>query len=278
MAKKRSAKPMESRDKVYLETLVTPIRVCANYRPKFGKGQGAGLTIKEFQVLYQADVFYKWLGLDHPLMYAAHKAAGGMTSIYRQIGIGCESLFRKIIQDELGLTTTDVKWSYEVASASGKLRRLSLDARIPLASIRAHAARQRVQNWMASTTKDLGVAKGVAEALTGIVFEVRQGYKSKDSKRQNADIGNAATAYAKGYLPCALVLSSQIDTDIIVRYKGQRWQILTGTVGSNDPMTSTYDFVRAIVGYDLASFLERNSKVLKHEVALVLKKLLTPTA
>ena len=33
--------------------------------------------------------------------------------------------------------------------------------------------------------------------LKGTVFEVRQGYKSKDSKRQNADIANAATAYTK---------------------------------------------------------------------------------
>lgn len=34
-------------------------------------------------------------------MYAAHKAAGGMTSVYRQIGIGCERLFRKLVSAEL---------------------------------------------------------------------------------------------------------------------------------------------------------------------------------
>jgi hypothetical protein len=48
----------------------------------------------------------------------------------------------------------------------------------------------------------------VCKALHGTVFEVRQGYKSKDSKRQNADVSNASNAYAKGYLPVNMILSA----------------------------------------------------------------------
>jgi hypothetical protein len=70
-------------DEKYLSILIEPIRVCAKYKPKMGQGLGAGLSLSEFQALYRADPFYAWYGLDHPLMYAAHKAAGGMTSIYR---------------------------------------------------------------------------------------------------------------------------------------------------------------------------------------------------
>jgi hypothetical protein len=40
--------------------------------------------------MYGADPFYHWVGLDSQLMYAAHKVAGGMTSIYRHLGIGCQ--------------------------------------------------------------------------------------------------------------------------------------------------------------------------------------------
>jgi len=40
-----------------------------------GQGVNAGLSLKEFQALYRADPFYAWYGLDHPMMYAAHKAA-----------------------------------------------------------------------------------------------------------------------------------------------------------------------------------------------------------
>ena len=62
------------------------------------------------------------------------------------------------------------------------------------------------------------------DSLTGTVFEIRQGYKSRDSKRQNADIANAAAAYANGYLPCAAILSDQIDADVRLRYRSERWR------------------------------------------------------
>jgi hypothetical protein len=268
---------MEPSDQRYLAIVLDPLRVCASYRPKFGRGPGSGLSVSEFQALYRADPFYTWFGLDNPLMYAAHKAAGGMTSIYRQIGIGCERLFKTVLQDVLALPADDVRWSYEVAvDNAGRARTLSLDARIPLASVKDRVAKHRIHRWMATAADRLGVAKRIASSLTGPVFEVRQGYKSKDSKRQNADIANAATAYAKGYLPCAVILSTQIDTDIMMRYKGRGWVILTGTRGRADPQESTYDFTREILGYDLAAFFERNTAAIMHEIDLVLKQLLAP--
>lgn len=76
---------MKHTDSEYLQILLDAIRVCAHYKPKFGQGaKGDGLTLQQFRELYQADVFYSWFGLDNPMMYAAHKAAGGMTSVYRQ--------------------------------------------------------------------------------------------------------------------------------------------------------------------------------------------------
>jgi hypothetical protein len=97
---------MIAADEVYLRTVLDPIRVCAHYKPKFGQGNaGVGLTLEAFRTLYNSDVFYSWFGLDNPLMYAAHKAAGGMTSIYRQIGIGCEKLFRTVIACALSMSS-----------------------------------------------------------------------------------------------------------------------------------------------------------------------------
>jgi hypothetical protein len=110
---------------------------------------------------------------------------------------------------------------------------------------------------MQESTKKIGVDPGVAATLKGTVFEVRQGYKSKDAKRQNADIANAATAYTQAYLPCAAILSTQIDTDISDRYRREKWMLLTGVVGANDPLISVYDFMRDVIGYDLASFFEQ---------------------
>ena len=262
-------------DAKYLETVLNPIRVCAQYKPKFGQGaKGDGLTLAQFQQLYQSDPFYSWFGLDNPMMYAAHKAAGGMTSIYRQIGIGCEKLFRAVLQEALGLDGTDTIWSYEVPLLNGKTRTLSLDGRVPLNRITDKAKRKAFQSWMKKAAAKLTVDLNVFSTLTGTVFEVRQGYKSKDSKRQNADIANAATAYTKAYLPCAVILSTQIDGDILLRYRAEKWVVLTGLQGVNDPLISTYDFMREVVGYDLAAFFKRNSKVIQREVNNVLKSLL----
>jgi hypothetical protein len=273
---KRKKKIMIQDDEVYLKNVLDPIKVCAHYRPKFGQGVGAGLTLDQFQTLYRGDAFYNWFGLDNPLMYAAHKAAGGMTSVYRQIGIGCERVFRTVLRDSLDLSLDDVVWSYQIPLANGRSRTLALDGRVPLEKIGDAKKRARFREWMKASADLVGVDKRVFDSLTGAVFEVRQGYKSKDSKRQNADIANAATAYTSSYFPCAVILSNQIDGDIQVRYRMEKWAIVTGLVGVGDPLRSTYDFMRDVVGYDLAGFFERNSGALRAEIDLVLEALLTP--
>lgn len=262
-------------DQQYLSIILDPIRVCASYTPKLGGKNEAGYTLQEFQALYQADPFYNWFGLDNPLMYAAHKAAGGMTSIYRQIGIGCEHLFRKILQDTLGLAEVDTKWSYEIAGESDKSRTLSLDGRIPLEAVQYSEANTRIREWMDKKALELRIDPAIAAHLKGIVFEVRQGYKSKDSKRQNADITNAASAYTRAYMPCVLLLSTQIDQDVHVRYKLAKWAFLIGLTGNVSSLESTYTFMRDVVGYDLAAFFERNYHQLRKEVEQVLLALLT---
>ena len=50
---------MNSDDERYLKAVLDPIRVCAHYKPKFGQGaKGNGLTLEQFQRLYQGDPFY----------------------------------------------------------------------------------------------------------------------------------------------------------------------------------------------------------------------------
>lgn len=260
-----------------MDILTGYIRVCAKYQPKLGHRAKAGYRLDEFQRIYGADPFYNWLGLDNPLMYAAHKAAGGMTSIYRQIGIGCDFLFRRILQDHLGLADEDVKWSYTLPRTDGKARKLHLDARIPLSSVADTARRRRVRSWLRIAARRMDIDASVVKTLKGIVFEIRQGYKSKDSKRQNADIANAAAAYTKGLLPCVGILSLQIDEDVAQRYRNARWVLLTGLTGNASSHESIYSFCKDVVGYDLAGFFQRNSPALKKEVETVLTALLAPS-
>ena len=270
---------IDAKDEEYLQIVLDAIRVCSQYRPKFGQGsRGGGLTLEQFRELYQGDAFYSWFGLDNPMMYAAHKAAGGMTSVYRQIGIGCERLFRRVIRDAMALSEEDVNWSYKVTLPSGRERTLYLDGRVPLDKISDKVKRERFHRWMNEYAKMLDVDDKVFESLTGTIFEVRQGYKSKDSKRQNADIANAATAYTSGYFPCAVILSGQIDGDIFMRYRAEKWSVVTGVLGTTNPLISTYDFMRDVIGYDLAAFFERNSSILQEEIDAILQSLLAPEA
>ena len=119
----------------------------------------------------------------------------------------------------------------------------------------------------------IGVDQKMFGSLAGAVFEVRHGYKSRDSKRQNSDIANAAMAYAKGYFPCAMIMSTQIGQDVLARYRDERRTVMTGTVGESGPLSSTCDFMKDAIGCDLAAFFERSGPILRRELQRVLEAL-----
>jgi hypothetical protein len=265
--------PDLSEDERYLTLITKPLEICAQYKPKFGQG-GAGISIEEFKVMYGADPFYRWMGLDSDLMYAAHKAAGGMTSVYRQLGIGAQWILNQVIQDRLRLTKEQAAWSYSVPSTkAGKMRKLSLDARIEIADVAKTESQNQVDNWMQAALHKVLLPEANHKAIRGAVFEARQGYKSKDSKRQNADITNAANAYAHSYLPVLLLFSNQFDEELAERYTAAQWLILRGTL-SGTSLDSTYVFCKEVIGYDLAAFFQRNSGKIRNNMENTLNALL----
>lgn len=259
-------------DPRYLDIFLTPLKECQNYRPKFGHSTAEGYDLEQFLKLYQSDPFYKWIGLDSPYMFTAHKAAGGMTSIYRQIGIGCERLLRAILVDSLGYQNDDQAfWSYKTKTKAGKDKTLYLDGFINLIEISDPVVRANVENWMKEFSKQHNIRRRQFE---GIVFEIRQGYKSKDSKRQNADIDNATVAYANNLIPVFAIFSSQIDDDIVLRYTNNKCGILIGNLSEN-PYVSLYAFCKEVLNYDLALFFERNTEFIRLSIQSILKELLS---
>jgi hypothetical protein len=236
-----------TREERYFDLFVTALRACAQYKPMFGKGRkGGGFTLADFQQVYGRDPFYHWVGLDSPLTYAAHKAAGGMTSIYRQLGIGGEWVFRNVIKDSLGLSSEQAIWSYKIPSVAGKTRTLTLDGRIEFEHVKDLVMRTKLEQWVDDVGGKLLLPSDMKNQIKGVVFEVRQGYKSKDSKRQNADIANASNAYTNFYIPVLVLLSTQIDEDIASRYTEARWLLLNGTTAGSS-LDSTYVFCKDIL-------------------------------
>ena len=261
-------------DSEYLNMFLAPVRQCEHYVPKFGAiGQTAGVSLQDFREMYGSDLFYAWIGLNSDLMYAAHKAAGGMTSVYRQVGLGCERLFRQILADTAGYQDLRAaSWSYTTRTPSGRTKTLTLDGRLGIGDIAVPDVEDRTLSWLKEYCGQLDIPE---IPRNGAVFEVRQGYKSKDSKRQNADIDNATVAWSHGYLPVIAVFSRQIDSDIVLRYRNSRCGILTGTVG-NGPYESLYDFMAEVIGYDLAGFFQRNRDAIHTEIERILEALLRP--
>lgn len=262
----------EAADARYRELLLEPVRVCANYRPAFGTARGEEeITLDAFRRLFGVDPLYSWLGLDSPLMYAAHKAAGGMTSIYRQIGIGCERLVRGVMQDALRLDDAEVRWGYDTVRSDGRAQRLTLDARIDGRHLADRAAIDRLNAWLERSSRHVNQHR----ETQGAVFEVRQGYKSADAKRQNADLRFGLAAYDEAYLPVILVISTQVSSAVIGRYRQNKLLVLTGTLDDDDTK-STYAFFDNVVGYSLSGFFERNAPAIRAEVTKILERLLSP--
>ncbi len=255
-------------DNEYLQILLEPLKATEGYLPKLGHGGKQVVSPEVFQEIYQQDVFYRWIGLNMPEIYIAHRAAGGITSLYRQLGIGCEQLLRRILKDTLELAERDLDWDYRVSEGERNFK-VSLDACILINKVSKPEPRARLTDWIDAQRE----ANSITAALEGVVFEVRQGYKSKDSKRQAADLRSASRAYQASLLPCMMLFSQQIDPAVEARYKSGGWILLKGDL-SGSSLTSTYAFLREVVGFDLANFLERHQDTIRKRVQEVVRSLL----
>lgn len=264
---------MTTKDRDYLELLLAPMRECRSYRPAFGQADDEGISLVQFRKLYGADQLYHWVGLDSDLMYAAHKAAGGMTSIYRQLGVGCERLLCSVVRDTLGLSDEQASWCYEYEKEDGKIGVHTLDCRIDIRHIANKRQREAVKNWLSKSAASLGLEPKRANALQGTVLEIRQGYKSADSKRQNADLRFGMRAFNEGYLPVIAVVSSQVSEVVCRRYRASQMLVLVGANGT--AQESTFSFFHDAVGHDLAGFFSRNSEAIRREFSQIVGALLS---
>ena len=255
-----------------IKIFTDPIKRCADYKPVFGTNKKDGVSLSEFRTLYGGDPLYSWVGLDSDYIYSAHKAAGGITSFYRQLGIGCERLVREIIKKSLSLSEEQANWSYEYTNSQKKIAKLSLDARIDVNHVQDKNRISIINRWCKESLTTLDNNR---DGIKGAVFEVRQGYKSADSKRQNADLRNAVRAYNEGYLPVVMIMSNQLNEAIRSRYAGSQILILSGRMSGNNK-ECTYSFFKEVVGFDLEGFFKKNQKTIRSEIEGILHNLVQP--
>ena len=166
------------------------------------------------------------------------------------------------------LSEDEVKWSYTIEE-SGKPKKLTLDGRIPLDSL-SELHKIRMINWISSVKSQFNMKHA---GDRGVIFEVRQGYKSADSKRTNADLRNATRAAQDGYIFVVAVMSTQINNQVLLRWRNNGILVLTGRSTGNE-FESIFTFLKEVVGFDLSAFFERNTDTLKAEVTKILDSLL----
>lgn len=259
----------------YIDVFLDPIRKCADYGPKFGVS-GQSVSFEQFEEMYSTDPLYHWIGLDTDAIYAAHRAAGGITSVYRQLGIGCERLFRQILIDGLELNPQQIEWSYEIQDENTpeKTHTLTLDARIHSNSIPDKKKRVQFINWLVNVQKTLDLD---TTAINGAVFEIRQGYKSADSKRQNADLRNSTRALGEGYIFVMSLFSQQVSQPVIRRYRNSNILVQTGNTDGNN-IDSTFIFIKEILNFDIELWFNLHSDKMKNEITTIVSGLLKPNS
>ena len=107
---------------------------------------------------------------------------------YRQIGIGCEKLFRTILQDAFDLTDEEANWSYEIPTSGGRTRKFYLDGRVRLDKINDSDAKQRFHDWMRQSAELVNVDPDVFATLKGAVLVGYHGHCGCRDKCSDFDI------------------------------------------------------------------------------------------
>ena len=244
---------MTDREQAYLGALLAPLVVTRNYRPLLG--QARPQSPADFAALYGADPLYRAAGLDAPAVYAAHRVAGGMTSVYRQLGLGARQLARAVLRDAFGIPEGEATWV-----ARGQ----DLGCLVPVVPGRPRYAALRA--W----------TERVGRGSLGLAIEVRQGMKTGDARRQHSYVeANAADARGRGRRPVLMLFSNQAHERAIEGYRDAGWWVLRGDPQA-DEFAGTFAFFREVAGFDLAGFLEANHAAIAARVGGVVAGLLAP--
>lgn len=237
-----------------LDCLIKPILDSASL-PKFGTGKG--VKVDEFTENRKSDPLYGNIGLDTPEIYAAHAGSSVITSAYRQLGIGLERAMRLIIAKECDFIDVPednpdmLKWYFD--SATGITRELDL----LISTEMFNDESKKLQLYELAKLMKPGFSVE-SSRFKGIVFEIRQGYQSADSKRVKGDLEIVTKAEEKGFLAVVMIGSNSYNDSVISTYKNGGLPILVpSTDGQGKSHECPYCFFNYFIDYDLRSALAR---------------------
>ena len=246
-----------------MEELIRPI-LNSKTLPKFGTNQG--VSKEDFLKIRGSDPLYSVVGLDTAELYAAHAGGSVLTSAYRQLGIGLERALRLIAEkgcdfiDVPDNDTNNIKWSFQ--SATGATR--ELDLLISVDMINQESKKKRLYEIARLMKPKFKIQES---DFKGIVFEIRQGYQSADSKRVKGDLEIVEKAEDEGLLAVVLIGSNSYNHSVISTYKNGGLPILVPSSGDNGKVENCpYCFFEDFMDYDLRSAMLRIAPKAKAKV------------
>jgi hypothetical protein len=192
---------------------------------------------EEFQQLIARDPAFGVLGLDDERYVIARVGGNLVTSLHRKLGDMYQALFGYLLKKSFDLNENELHFSVEIKigertqirSTDGLIRKEKFNQQIP-------------DSWM---------------QYEGIGFEIRSCYQIGDSKRIQADYDMALALKSYKILPVMLIFCNTSLRSPVARLS-KSWELYEGI--------NSFDLVESITGFNLYSFLEKNSQTLKKEI------------
>lgn len=193
---------------------------------------------EEFQQLIAHDPAFGAFGLDDERYVIARVGGNLVTSLHRKLGDMYEALFAYLLKESFGITEDELHFSVQVQiadrsqvrSTDGLIRKDKFNQRIP-------------ESWANHQ---------------GVGFEIRSCYQIGDSKRIQADYDMALALRSYEILPVMLIFCGTSLRSPLARLS-KSWNLYEGI--------DSFNLVELITGFNLHSFLQRNSDTLRQEVA-----------
>jgi hypothetical protein len=196
---------------------------------------------EEFQTLLANDPAFGALGLDDERYVIARVGGNLVTSLHRKIGDLYEGIFAYLVKETYGINDDELHYGVEV-KIGDRLQVRSTDGLITKEKYNEFIPEQ----WL---------------KFDGIGFEVRSCYQIGDSKRIQADYDMALALKANNIKPIMLIMCSTSLKSPVARL-AKSWELYEGA--------NSFDLIRIITGFDLYTFLQNNSQILKAEIERVL--------
>ncbi len=195
------------------------------------------------------DALYGLLFKNISVFYAQSVLGGRITtSLHRNFGDIIEVSVREIFKHAYSLDDGLARSSFSIQSIEKRSTRTT-DVSIPFEALTNAQEKSLRAYHVKLCGKHTPALLAQHGACRGLGYEVRQCYKSNDSKRRTADIDMSDLLFQNKIIPMMLIFCSSSSPSIIRDYRRlSKWMIVEGD--------DAFDYVREISGFDFRGYLD----------------------